>query len=498
MPARRALDHEDHRRELDRNRYVYAVLSRRAGGLSIGVNLNPGRDCAFSCRYCQVQRERPGRPERVDRGRLAAELDDLLGRLASGALWDQPPFSALGPEQRHAADIAIAGDGEPSASPDLPAALWLIEAARARHGLRQVPIRLLSNGSGLGDPAGQLALARLHALGGALWFKLDAGDEAAYRRINRGSVPFPRILAALHEAARQRPVVIQSLFARLDGQGPDEAWIAAWLDRLRALREAGGAIAEVQVTTLARAPADPGCSALGALALDAIAARVAALGLRASVHPGRWGRRQVLISAGATRNPLDSMRSVSAHSSGATGVALARALQRDHAVHLLASPEAALRAELAGVESVEVFGSTRDLLERVERWVQVHPAGAVVHAAAVGDYEAEAEAGKVESGRATWEPRLHPTPRILDRIRGWAAPGLVLVSFKAAAPGTGDGELVGIARRQLVRSGSDLVFANVIGRLGRGIALVEATRERWFDERDAAIAALSAHPLLDG
>ena len=57
----RVLTTQDHRRKLDENRYVYAVLSRRSGGVSIGVNLNPDKVCNFDCIYCQVDRTTPGR-----------------------------------------------------------------------------------------------------------------------------------------------------------------------------------------------------------------------------------------------------------------------------------------------------------------------------------------------------------------------------------------------------------------------------------------------------
>ena len=191
------------------------------------------------------------------------------------------------------------------------------------------------------------------------------------------------------------------------------------------------------------------------------------------------------------------MRCISANSSGRTGVGLARTLQADHRLHLLASPQASLRAAQAGIESVEGFGRTRDLLLRMERWVRDNPRGIVIHAAAVGDYEAAAQTGKVDSGRAEWVLRLQPTPKILDRIRGWDGGQLVLVSFKAAAPDTSHDQLVQIARSQLERTGSDLVFANVLGRLGADIALVAAVGERWFRERSAALEALTAHPLLD-
>ena len=208
-------------------------------------------------------------------------------------------------------------------------------------------------------------------------------------------------------------------------------------------------------------------------------------------------RESVLVTAGATRNPLDSMRCITANSSGSTGVSIASALHADHTVHLLASPEAALRAQAAGIEQIEGFGSTRDLMARMERRVRANPRGIVIHAAAVGDYEARASVGKVSSNMQRWDISLTPTPKILDHVRGWGGEDLVLVSFKAAAPETSDQTLIDIARAQAVRTGSDLVFANVLGRLASGVALVAADCEQWFEERGDALEALVEHPLLD-
>ncbi|MBN1337621.1 MAG: hypothetical protein JXB39_16840 [Deltaproteobacteria bacterium] len=203
--------------------------------------------------------------------------------------------------------------------------------------------------------------------------------------------------------------------------------------------------------------------------------------------------RPVLVTAGATRNPIDRMRYLSAYSSGWTGVTLAQALSQGHAVHLLGSPEAILRGP--DLPSVETFSSTRDLMARMEAWVRAHPGGVVVHAAAVGDYETEPLDGKVESGRNEWVVRLRPTPKIADHLRDWG-PGLVIVTFKAAPPGTGRDDLVAVARRQLERTRSDLVFANVLDHLDGDVALVEATTHRFFQRRDQAVSALAAHPVF--
>ncbi len=199
--------------------------------------------------------------------------------------------------------------------------------------------------------------------------------------------------------------------------------------------------------------------------------------------------RAVLITAGATRNPIDAIRYLSASSSGRTGVWLAEQLAGAAAVTLLGSPEACLRAEhLSGRIRSQIFGSTRDLMGKMARWITEHPGGVVVHASAVGDYEVATSAGKIPSGQASLTLTLQPAPKILAQIRGWS-PRVFLVSFKAAPPQTSDADLEQIARNQRLRSGSDLVFANVIGKLS-GRVLLQGAQSNWHADRSAGLIAL--------
>lgn len=199
--------------------------------------------------------------------------------------------------------------------------------------------------------------------------------------------------------------------------------------------------------------------------------------------------RPVLITCGGTRNPIDAIRALSAGSTGTTGIDLARRLAgQGRAVHVLGSLEASLRAPDL---PIEVFGSTRDLLARVERWCRAHPDGVVLHSAAVGDYEAPADAGKIPSGQAELVLRLTPTPKIVDHIRGWA-PGVFLVSFKAGRPGIPSDELEAVARAQAVRTRSDLVFANALDHTGSDVLLVRPDATRRFARRADALDALLA------
>jgi len=274
----RALDFRDHRRDLDRNRYVYAVVSRRARGLSVGVNMNPDKRCNFDCPYCQVDRRTPGGPSRVDVDALRLELDDLLER-AAGDLWSHPPFDTVAPELRRVADVAFAGDGEPTTPPEFPAAAAAARAIRDRLA-PGVPLRLLTNATLLDKPRVRDALACFDEL----WCKLDAGTEPYFRLVDGTKLPLRRILDNLLAVARERPIVVQSLFLAIGGEGPSDDEVTAWAGRLRDVVGGGGVIDHVQVYTVARAPADPWVSALPAERLEAIAAAArAAAGVDARV-----------------------------------------------------------------------------------------------------------------------------------------------------------------------------------------------------------------------
>lgn len=283
---KRTLDFADHRRQLGANRYVYPVVSRRSKGLSVGVNLNPDKVCNFDCPYCQVDRTTPPTVTEVDLALLERELDHLLGLAAGEALWSTPPFDTTAEELRRVNDVAFAGDGEPTSFKGFHEALRIAGRLLARHGLDEVQPVVLTNATLLHRPAVAEALETLDALGGRVWAKLDAGTEAYFQFVDGTTFPFERILRNLEDCARRRPVVIQSMFLRLFDQGPSEAEIEAYAACLERIA-AQGTIELVQVYSIARVPARPALTYLPRQQLDAIAARVEALGLPVEVYEGR-------------------------------------------------------------------------------------------------------------------------------------------------------------------------------------------------------------------
>ena len=177
------------------------------------------------------------------------------------------------------ADVAFAGDGEPTTPPEFPAAAGAARDARDRLA-PGVPLRLLTNATLFHKDRVRAALACFDEL----WCKLDAGTEAYFHVVDGTRLPFRRILDNLLLVARERPIVIQSLFLALDGVGPDDAEITAWVERLREIVAQGGRIDHVQVYTVARAPSDRRCGPLDTERLEAIAARARDAGLVAAVY----------------------------------------------------------------------------------------------------------------------------------------------------------------------------------------------------------------------
>jgi wyosine [tRNA(Phe)-imidazoG37] synthetase (radical SAM superfamily) len=206
------------------------------------------------------------------------ELEDLLLR-AAGDLWARPPFDTVAPEMRRVADIAFAGDGEPTTPVEFPAAARAARAARDRLAPR-VPLRLLTNATLFHRDRVRAALAEFDEL----WCKLDAGTEPYFHLVDGTRLPFRRVLENLLLVARERPIVVQSLFPAIDGTGPDDAEVAAWVERLREIVAQGGRIDHVQVYTVARAPSDPRCTALDGARLAAIAEAARTAGVEAAIY----------------------------------------------------------------------------------------------------------------------------------------------------------------------------------------------------------------------
>jgi wyosine [tRNA(Phe)-imidazoG37] synthetase (radical SAM superfamily) len=267
---------QDHSRQYAEFTFVYPVISRRSGGLSLGVNLNPDKVCNFDCIYCEVDRRIPGRASKVDIDQMREELTALIRFVRAGGLAREARFHGL-PERviREVKDIAFSGDGEPTLVPCFADCVQAVADIKRAESLDDTKLVLITDAAGLDKADVRRGLAIMDANQGEIWGKLDAGTESYYRRINRTYVRFDRILANLLSTARVRPIVIQSLLLRVHGEAMDAAELDAYCSRLNEITAGGGRIKEVHAYTVARVTPEPYATPLEPESLEQMAAVIA-------------------------------------------------------------------------------------------------------------------------------------------------------------------------------------------------------------------------------
>src|SRR5215208_4490543 len=284
--------HTVHARLFDHNRFVYPVLSRRSGGISIGVNLNPDKICNFDCIYCQVDRRSQSETRFVETAALVDELRTTLELVASGHIYNTPKFESVPAHLRRLNDIAFSGDGEPTTYKNFDEIIEACAVVKREAELRisdcglqtenlasqsairnpksEIKMVLITNASMFHRPHVQRGLAILDENNGEIWAKLEAGTDEYYHLIERTPIPFRQILDNITAASRVRPLVIQSLFMRVNGAPPSQAEREAFCDRLSEITTAGGQLKLVQIYTVARRPAESFVAPLTDAEVDAI------------------------------------------------------------------------------------------------------------------------------------------------------------------------------------------------------------------------------------
>jgi phosphopantothenoylcysteine decarboxylase/phosphopantothenate--cysteine ligase len=202
---------------------------------------------------------------------------------------------------------------------------------------------------------------------------------------------------------------------------------------------------------------------------EAIAARCRAL-LGAD---GPLAGRRVVVSAGGTREPLDTVRFLGNRSSGRMGVALAREARRRGADVTLLYANGAVPAP-EGVQVVETPTAAdlaREALARAD-------ADVVIMAAAVADYRpSEALGEKRPKDGESWHVRLDPTEDVLAELARRRTNGQILVGFAADEGETG----LERARAKLANKGGNLFVYNDVSRSDIG-----------FDSEDNELVLLTA------
>ena len=205
---------EDHDRNIFDSKYVYPVVSRRAGGLSLGVNLNTNNACNWQCIYCEIPNLTRGGPEPIQVELLKDELNFWIDQIINSNFLKEntPPGTAF-------ADVALSGNGEPTASPEFLEVLEIIIASLKEHKLiDKIPVRLITNGSFISKKKECLHIFnRYH---GEVWFKIDAADEDFIKLINQVNLDPNSMINNLKTCAETCQTVIQTCLLKINHQVP--------------------------------------------------------------------------------------------------------------------------------------------------------------------------------------------------------------------------------------------------------------------------------------
>jgi wyosine [tRNA(Phe)-imidazoG37] synthetase (radical SAM superfamily) len=274
------LDSSDHSRASIGLRYVYPVVSRRAGGVSVGINLNPNNACNWRCIYCQVPNLQRGNAPPIDLSLLEAELRALLEDLLHGDFM----IRRVPEDSRRIVDIAFSGNGEPTSAREFPQAVDLVMQLMAELELT-IKLRLITNGSLIDRPLVREGITRLGRGNGEVWFKLDAATRDGMERINGVVLDPTGVARRLRDCAGLCSTWVQTCCFLLDDRPPDETEILAWL---QILDQTKTSLAGVHLYGLARPSQQSEASRLKTIPmawLEMLAERVRQLGLTVQVSP---------------------------------------------------------------------------------------------------------------------------------------------------------------------------------------------------------------------
>jgi len=208
---------EHNRRFADFNS-VYPVISRRAKGLSVGINCTPNRVCSFDCIYCQVRRDSGKKINFPNAEEIIFELKKILYIYRQTKLAEH--FPNIEEKNRMLKDIALSGDGEPTLYPhfaELCEALQKIQSECPE----KPKLTLITNAAQICDGLEYLT---------EIWGKLDAGTDEFLQFINRPrkKINIASIENNLKFIVSKFPLRIQTMFCEARGKAPSETEIESY------------------------------------------------------------------------------------------------------------------------------------------------------------------------------------------------------------------------------------------------------------------------------
>lgn len=258
----------NHSRDIAGLKYVYPVLSRRAGGLSIGINFNTNNACNWRCIYCQVPDLKIGAAPDLDFQLLENELRFFLDNVLNGDFYQR---FQVDEDKRVIKDIAISGNGEPTSVKDFDEAIALIGKIASEAGvLPQSNFVLITNGSLLHRSSVQNGLKKLKEYGGEVWFKFDSATEEGRALMNNAGQSRQASIENLLLSASLCPTKLQTCLLDYDKRGLSLEEKNAFLDLLRSIKAKGCELKCIMLYTIARPSLQPESGRLEKLSLGTL------------------------------------------------------------------------------------------------------------------------------------------------------------------------------------------------------------------------------------
>jgi wyosine [tRNA(Phe)-imidazoG37] synthetase (radical SAM superfamily) len=273
----------DHSRDSAHLTYVYPVISRRAGGVSVGINLNPNNACNWRCIYCQVPNLTRGTAPPINFPLLEQELQGFLYELLHGDFMQNRVPEGM----RRINDIALSGNGEPTSCAEFAEVIALIAKVRAAVGMpHAVKTVLISNGSLMHRDVVQSGVREMAKHNGEVWFKLDRASSAGMLRVNDTHSTPDKVYGHLSMAIALCPTWLQTCWFAVDGEPPSVQDEQDYLNFLARLLADANKPQGVLLYGLARQSLQAEAARLSALPraqLDSFAQRIRELGLAVKV-----------------------------------------------------------------------------------------------------------------------------------------------------------------------------------------------------------------------
>lgn len=265
--------------------YVYPVISRRSGGVSIGINLNPNNACNWRCIYCQVPDLKRGSAPKIDLIRLEQELRIFLRESLEGDFMAQK----VPPDCQRINDIALSGNGEPTSAKAFAEVIEIIARVKRDFALLEsIKLVLITNGSLINRETVQEGIARMASLNGEVWFKFDSALAQRRLQINNASISNATILRHLKLSASLCPTWIQTCVFKIDGDPASGEEIDAYLNFLRTALQQGIKLQGILLYGLARPSLQAESSRLSNVAedwMEKFADAIRSLNIEVKVHP---------------------------------------------------------------------------------------------------------------------------------------------------------------------------------------------------------------------